>query len=48
MVNIAVSDLTGGTLPYKAMFALGFALFVITLVLNVISDMIAKRYREVY
>ncbi|MXR53059.1 phosphate ABC transporter permease subunit PstC [Halovenus sp. WSH3] len=48
MVNIAVSDLTGGTLPYKAMFALGLALFVITLVLNVISDIIAKRYREVY
>ncbi|WP_336326968.1 phosphate ABC transporter permease subunit PstC [Halovenus sp. HT40] len=48
MVNIAVSDLTGGTIPYKGMFALGLALFLITLVLNVISDMIAKRYREVY
>ena len=48
MVNIAVSDLTGGTIPYKAMFALGLALFIITLVLNVISDLIAKRYREVY
>lgn len=48
MVNIAVSDLTGGTLPYKAMFALGLALFLITLVLNVVSDLIAKRYREVY
>lgn len=48
MVNIAVSDLTGGTIPYKGMFALGLALFLITLVLNVISDMVAKRYREVY
>lgn len=48
MVNIAVSDLTGGTLPYKGMFALGLTLFLITLVLNVVSDRIAKRYREVY
>jgi phosphate transport system permease protein len=48
MVNIAQSDLTGGTIPYDGMFALGLALFVLTLILNVISDMIAKRYREVY
>ena len=48
MVEIAGSDLTGGTTPYDAMFALGLALFVVTLVLNVISDIIAKRYREEY
>jgi phosphate transport system permease protein len=30
------------------MFALGLALFVITLIMNVISDLIAERYREVY
>jgi phosphate transport system permease protein len=34
--------------PYDAMFALGFTLFVITLTMNIISDLIAKRYREVY
>jgi phosphate transport system permease protein len=48
MVDIAGSDLTGGTIPYDAMFALGMVLFVITLVMNVISDLIAQRYREVY
>lgn len=48
MVQIARGDLTGGTIPYKAMFALGLALFVMTLVMNVISDLIARRYREVY
>ena len=48
MVNIAQSDLTGGTIPYDGMFALGLALFVLTLILNVISDLIAQRYREVY
>ena len=48
MVQIAGSDLTGGTLPYDSMFALGLALFVITLVMNVLSDLIAERYREAY
>jgi len=48
MVEIAGSDLTGGTTPYDAMFALGLALFIVTLILNVISDIIAKRYREEY
>ena len=48
MVNIVGGDLVGGSLPYKGMFALGLTLFVITLVLNVISDIIAQRYREVY
>jgi len=48
MVNIAGSDLTGGTIPYDSMFALGLTLFAVTLVMNVISDIIAQRYREVY
>ena len=48
MVNIAGGDLTGGSLPYDAMFALGLVLFAVTLVLNVISDVIAQRYREEY
>jgi phosphate transport system permease protein len=48
MVQIAGGDLTGGTIPYDAMFALGLTLFVVTLVMNVISDLIAQRYREEY
>nr|WP_230198679.1 phosphate ABC transporter permease subunit PstC [Halopiger djelfimassiliensis] len=48
MVNIAGGDLTGGSLPYDSMFALGLVLFVATFILNVISDLIAERYREVY
>jgi phosphate transport system permease protein len=48
MVQIAGGDLTGGTLPYNSMFALGLALFAVTLVMNVISDIIAERYREEY
>jgi len=48
MVQIAGGDLVGGTLPYDSMFALGLALFVVTLVMNVLSDIIAERYREEY
>jgi phosphate transport system permease protein len=48
MVQIAGGDLVGGTLPYDAMFALGLTLFVVTLLMNVLSDIIAERYREEY
>jgi len=48
MVQIAGGDLEGGTIPYDAMFALGFTLFVVTLTMNVLSDIIAERYREEY
>lgn len=48
MVNIAGSDLAGGSLAFDAMFAIGLTLFVITLTMNVISDRIAARYREEY
>ena len=48
MVQITGGDLTGGTLPYNSMFALGLALFAVTLVMNILSDIIAQRYREEY
>ncbi|SFC05912.1 phosphate ABC transporter membrane protein 1, PhoT family [Halobiforma haloterrestris] len=48
MVQIAGGDLTGGSLPYDAMFALGLTLFAVTLVMNVVSDLVANRYREEY
>jgi len=48
MVDIAGGDLTGGTIPYDSMFAIGLTLFVITLVMNVVSDLIAERFREEY
>lgn len=48
MVNVGSSDVTGGSITYKSLFAIGLTLFVITLVMNVISDLIAQRYREEY
>uniref|UniRef100_A0A6J5YUN3 Unannotated protein n=1 Tax=freshwater metagenome TaxID=449393 RepID=A0A6J5YUN3_9ZZZZ len=41
-------DVPTGSTGYKAIFAVGFALFVITLVLNTISIRFVRRYRQVY
>ena len=48
MINIAVSDLSGGSLAYQSLFAIGLTLFVITLGLNVLALFIVRRYREQY
>ena len=48
MVQLAGSDLSGGTAAYKALFAIGLTLFVITFSMNVMSNWIASRYREEY
>lgn len=41
-------DVPTGSTGYKAIFAVGFALFVITLILNTISIRFVRRYRQVY
>jgi phosphate transport system permease protein len=48
MVSTLQGDLVGGTIPYRAVFALGLTLFIMTLIMNVLSDIIAERYREEY
>ncbi|WP_372910112.1 phosphate ABC transporter permease subunit PstC [Salinigranum sp.] len=48
MVQLLLGDITGGGLAYRSLFAIGLTLFVITLVMNIISDFVAQRYREEY
>ena len=48
MVQIAGSDFTGGSIAFDSLFAIGLTLFVITLLMNIVSDLIAQRYREEY
>lgn len=48
MVQLLLGDITGGGLAYRSLFAIGLTLFVITLVMNIISDYVAQRYREEY
>ena len=48
MVQLASSDLAGGTAAYKALFAIGLTLFAVTFSMNVVSNLVAARYREEY
>jgi len=48
MINLAQGEISGGSTAYQALFAIGLTLFVITLLMNVVSDVIASRYREEY
>jgi phosphate transport system permease protein len=41
-------EVASGTVRYNALFALGITLFLITLVMNLISARIVRRYRQVY
>jgi phosphate transport system permease protein len=47
MVEIAGADSLGGA-TYEAMFALGMTLFVITLGMNVLAELVRRRFREAY
>lgn len=48
MIQLLTSDITGGGLAYRSLFAIGLVLFIITLLMNVLSDMVSRRYQEVY
>ena len=48
IVRISGGDLAYDSIDYNSIFALGLLLFVITLTLNMISQRIVRRFREVY
>jgi phosphate transport system permease protein len=48
IVRISGGDLSYNTIDYNSIFAIGLLLFVMTLVLNIISQRIVARFREVY
>jgi phosphate transport system permease protein len=48
IVQVVSGDAPRGTIEYKSLFAVGMLLFLITLVLNIISQWIVSRFREVY
>jgi len=48
MVEVLTSEIGGGTVAYRSVFAVGLTLFGMTFALNLISDFIAERYREEY
>ena len=48
IVRISGGDISYNTIDYNSLFAIGLLLFVLTLVFNVISGIVTRRYREVY
>ena len=48
IVRISGGDISYDSIDYNSIFAIGLMLFFITLALNIISQRIVKRFREVY
>ena len=41
-------DVPTGSIEYKTIFAVGLTLFVFTLVMNMVSIRLVRRFREIY
>lgn len=48
IVEIGISDVTGDSVAYKSLFAIGLTLFLITLAMNSLSQYIKMKFREQY
>jgi phosphate transport system permease protein len=48
IVAVTNGDASYGSAKYQSLFAVGLALFAITLALNILSGLVLRRYREVY
>jgi phosphate transport system permease protein len=48
IVQISMGDTPAGTLEYRTIFAVGLALFVITMSFNVLAQWFVSRVRERY
>jgi phosphate transport system permease protein len=48
IVQVSLGDLPHGSIGYQSIFAVGFTLFVMTLIFNIIGYLLRKRFREVY
>jgi phosphate transport system permease protein len=48
IVQVSLGDAPWGTLEYRTIFAVGATLFAMTLVLNVVSHVLVRRFRQRY
>ncbi len=48
MVNQSFGDNSADSIQNKSIYAIGLALFLITLSINIVSQWILRRFREVY
>lgn len=48
IVQVSMGEVSYGTVEYQTIFAVGLTLFAITLLMNIVSIFVLRRYREVY
>jgi phosphate transport system permease protein len=48
IVQVSLGDTPAGGIAYQTLFAVGALLFAITLLINIVSQLILNKYREVY
>ena len=48
IAQVSLGEVPHGTLEYKTIFAVGLTLFFITLLMNLVSNAVLRKYREVY
>jgi phosphate transport system permease protein len=48
IVNVSLGDTPYGSVEYQSIFAVGMTLFVMTLLLNILSNAVLSRFREAY
>ena len=48
IVQVSLGETPHGTIEYRTIFAVGLTLFAITLVMNIVSGIVLRRFREVY
>jgi phosphate transport system permease protein len=48
IAQVSMGEVPHGTLEYKTIFAVGLTLFFITLLMNLVSNVVLRKYREVY
>lgn len=48
IVQVSLGDVAHGTIAYQSIFAVGLALFVMTLAFNIIGFFLRRRFREAY
>ena len=48
IAQTSTGEMPHGSIEYQTIFAVGLTLFAITLLMNIISNLVLRRYREVY
>ncbi len=48
IAQVTQGDAAQGTVEFQSLFAVGLALFVLTLVLNLVANAVIRRYKEAY